>query len=91
MAKQKAKLAAGVTVRIRDGVLMPEFETLNIGGWSGRVLELQGRGATQKVILEWDTATLQLLPEEYQIHCELQGLFYGMACIPVDCLETLGE
>lgn len=87
MSKKKSKLATGSQVRIRSGVTMPEYESLDISGWSGMVLELQGKGAQQKVILEWDTATSQRIPPDYQSHCEQQGLFAGMACIPAECIE----
>lgn len=87
MSKKKSKLAAGTVAQIRTGVRMPEFESLDIGGWTGMVLEVQGKGAQQKVILEWDAATSQRIPADYQSHCEQQGLFAGMACVPAQCLE----
>ncbi|MCA9079833.1 MAG: hypothetical protein KDA58_04710 [Planctomycetaceae bacterium] len=90
MAKRKAKPSSGDRVVMRDGATMPEFDSLPIGGWSGMVMEVQGRGAAQKIILEWDAATLDKMPAEYQAHCESQGLFHGYACIPLDDVE-LGE
>ncbi|MCA9087393.1 MAG: hypothetical protein KDA90_02035 [Planctomycetaceae bacterium] len=87
MAKRKAKLSAGDRVTIRPEVRMPEFESLVIGGWSGMIMEMQGRGAAQKIILEWDEAALQQMPAEYQSHCESQGLFHGYACIPLADIE----
>jgi hypothetical protein len=91
MAKRKAKLASGMQIRVRPGVFMPEFESLDIGGWTGMVLETTGKGADQKVILEWSPQCLSQMPDDYVRHCESQGLFHGMACLPLSALDDPAE
>lgn len=91
MAKRKAKLASGMQIRVRPGVSMPEFESLDISEWTGMVLEMTGKGADQKVILEWSPECVSQMPAEYVQHCESQGLFHGMACLPIAALAEPAE
>ena len=70
-------------MRVNDGVHMPESPDMAIGGWTGMVLETQGRGADAKVILEWDDPALEAMPEEYKEQCESQNMLHTMACLPM--------
>lgn len=91
MAKRKAaKVGSGTKVRVKEGVEMPEFSGLSIAGWEGTVLETQGKGPDQNIILEWSQTSLDQMPQAYKDHCESQGLFFGMACLPLSTLETDG-
>ena len=82
MANSKSsKLDAGTRIRVRDGVAMPEFDDVDISGWTGAVAESQGRGAEIKYIVEWDAATMDRMPQSYRQHCEANGLYAGMACL----------
>lgn len=83
MAKRRsAKLSAGTSIRVLDGISMPESSDVDIGGWTGVVTETKGRGAQLKLIIEWDHETLDRMPAEYRKSCEDTGLYYGMACLP---------
>lgn len=84
MAKRRSsKPKAGQRVRVNDDVSMPEYADVAIGGWTGMVLETQGRGATSKVILEWDDPALEAMPADYREKCESQNMLYTMACLPM--------
>lgn len=85
MAKRRSsKPSAGQRVRVNDGVTMPEFPDLSIGGWTGMILETQGRGSSAKVILEWDDAALDSMPQKYREQCEGQNILHTMACLPMN-------
>lgn len=84
MAKRRSsKPNAGQRVRVNPGVTMPEYPNVSIEGWTGMVLETQGRGAAAKVILEWDDPALEAMPVEYREECESQNMLYTMACLPL--------
>jgi len=88
MAKRKpSKLPAGSPVKVREGVTMPEFPELVIGGWTGKVIESQGSGEKLKYILEWDAAIQAQLPAAYTQQCESQGLCTDMVCLNAADLE----
>jgi len=92
MAKRRSsKPKSGQRIQVKDGIEMPEFPGLVIGGWCGTVLETQGRGATSKVIVEWDDAAMEAMSDDYKQQCESQSLFYGMACLPADNVEISAE
>lgn len=90
MGKKKAAggLAEGVRVRIKPGVVSPEFPELEIGGWTGTVSESSGKSPNVKYIVEWDEPTMARMPAEYVRRCEEQNLYYRMVCLGGDDLEA---
>ena len=65
---------------------MPEFPSVSIAGWTGMVVEA-GAGDAPQLIIEWDATSMARMPGEYQQHCESQGLYAGMACLPFADVE----
>ena len=92
MAKKKAadNLAPGARVQVRPGVSVPEFPDVSCAGWTGVVVELVGKKADAKCVIEWDETTVAQMPGAYVEQCEKQNLFYRMACLPRDDLELVG-
>lgn len=90
MAKKKATRSfEGQSIRVKDGVTMPEFAEVSIAGWTGTVVE-SGAGESPPLIVEWDAASMAKLPVSYQEHCDSQRLYAGMACLPFDQVEFVG-
>lgn len=90
-SRKSSKLTAGSPVRVKPGVTMPEFQDVDISGWTGVISDSQGRGADVKYFVEWDGPTLARMPETYRAHCEAQGLYHGMACLRGSDVEAAGE
>ena len=89
MAKRKAiRSLEGKSIRVHDGVTMPEFAQVSIAGWTGTIVE-SGAGEAPQLIVEWDADSLRKMPAEYQTHCDAQGLYAGMACLPFEQVEIL--
>ena len=87
MAKRKASRSLeGRSIRVKDGATMPEFAEVSIAGWTGMIVEA-GAGEAPPLIVEWDAASMAKMPASYQTHCEAQGLYAGMACLPFDQVE----
>jgi hypothetical protein len=64
----------GAKVRVRHGVLDPDFPDIPLGGWSGMVEEVeQARGETTYLIA-WDRKTLRVMHPVYKKRCERDGL-----------------
>ena len=70
---------------------MPEAPDLSIGGWTGSVVESQGRGDALKYIVHWDNATAARVPAAYQAKCESQGLCTDMVCLSAADIEPALE
>lgn len=89
MAKKKAAGGwdEGTKIRVKAGVASPEFPEMSIAGWSGAVVEVSGKPPAQKLIVEWDDATLGAMPPDYVSRCEAQQLFHRMACLDVTDIE----
>ena len=91
MAKRKASRSfEGQSIRVKDGVTMPEFAEVSIAGWTGTVVE-SGAGETPQLIVEWDAASLAKLPASYKEHCDAQGLCVEMACLPFEQVELVAQ
>ena len=89
MAKKTATggLGEGTRIRVKPGVVSPEFSDVSLAGWTGSVMEVSGRPPAQKFIVEWDSATILAIPADYVSRCEAQLLFHAMACLDQDDLE----
>ena len=91
MAKRKASRSfEGQSIRVLDGVTMPEFSEVSIAGWTGTIVE-SGAGDAPQLIIEWDAASLAKLPASYLEHCDSQGLYAGMACLPFVSVEITSQ
>jgi len=91
MAKKKtaAGFAAGTRIRVRAGVMSPEFPDIAISGWCGSVMEATGKPPLMYYIVEWDQATLDSMPAEYVERCEAQQLYYRMANLAEGDVEPM--
>ena len=82
------KLAVGSRVRVKDGVLSPDFTDVSFAGWTATILELSGKKPNQKFIIKFDDAVIAAMPPDYLQRCEEQRLLYTMACLAADQLEA---
>ena len=91
MAKKKTAvgLPAGTRIRVRPGVMSPEFPDISIAGWTGEVTESTGKPPELSYIIQWDQPTRAAMPPEYVQRCEEQQLFLPMAKLAEADVETL--
>ena len=83
------KLAIGSRVRVKLGVLSPDFADVSFAGWTATIMELNGKKPNQKFIIEFDDAAIAAMPPDYLQRCEEQRLLYTMACLEADQLEAV--
>ena len=90
MAKKKAAGGLeGSRIRVKSGVQSPEFPEISLAGWTGTVVETSGKPPEQKVIIEWDAATIAAMPGTYVSKCESGQLYHIMASLGSDDVETM--
>ena len=91
MAKKKSAggLDEGTRVRVKPNVASPEFPEVSLAGWTGAVMEVTGKPPAQKIIVEWDGATVAAMPPDYIARCESQMLYHAMACLGADDIELV--
>jgi hypothetical protein len=91
MGKKKAAgPGVGSRVKVLDGVTLPEAEQFAIGGWTGEIVEVAGKGAAAKYVIQWDDATTAKISPELRQHCDANGWLAEMACLSADQVEVHG-
>ncbi|MBN2648349.1 MAG: hypothetical protein JXR50_01260 [Prolixibacteraceae bacterium] len=71
----KLNLKIGDSVVVRQGVKEPDLEEFEIGGWQGRVVEIDTNSDKDNVLItiEWDSLTLIQMPSDYIEQSEIDG------------------
>jgi hypothetical protein len=85
--KKTAGPGVGSKVRVLDGVTLPEASQFAIGGWTGEIVEVAGKGPATKYVIQWDGATAAKISPELRQHCDDNGWLAEMVCLPVDQVE----
>ena len=74
----------GNSVKVKKGVMCPDDESVCIGGWQGRISEIEDDGIIE---ICWDSITLSQLPREYIKKSEEEGLGWTEMWLSVDEIE----
>jgi len=69
-------LKIGDSVKVKHGILEPDNEEFEIGGWQGRIIKIDRETNAENILItiEWDSQTLKQIPTEYIIESEVEGL-----------------
>jgi hypothetical protein len=87
--KATSPLSVGTRVRVKHGVTAPEVPDICCAGWVGNIIELLGKKAQVKYIIEWDNSTIDEMPADYIDRCEEQGLYFKMSCLEREDIEAV--
>ena len=64
------KFKTGQSVKVKEGTLCPDNEKFDLSGWQGRIFEID----EDLIGINWDSVTLENMPEKYIIESEKDGL-----------------
>ncbi|MFA5434029.1 MAG: calcium-binding protein [Candidatus Paceibacterota bacterium] len=66
----------GDSVIVKQGVKEPDLEEFEIGGWQGRVVDIDTKSDIDNILItiEWDSLTLKQIPSNYIEQSEREGL-----------------
>jgi len=69
-------LKPGDSVKVKSGILEPDNEEFEIGGWQGYVIDIDTKSNAENTLItiEWDSVTLQKMPDGYIIEAAVEGL-----------------
>ncbi|MCK8825902.1 calcium-binding protein [Fuchsiella alkaliacetigena] len=82
-------LKIGDSVRVKEGAKCPDDEDMLIGGWQGRVSGKYGVEDSYIYCIEWDSLTLEEMPEYFIIESKEEGLDYTKLNLEQDVLEKV--
>jgi hypothetical protein len=84
--KAPAKFAVGDTVRVRSGVMDPDFPDIPLGGWTGKIAEVEA-GDPMLYLIRWGQDTLKNMNPVYRNRCERDGLVFEEMRLGEDDIE----
>jgi len=69
------KFKLGDSVVVKQGIKEPDFEEIEIGGWQGRIIEIDANQNENDILvtIEWDALTLDQIPSNYISQSEKDG------------------
>ena len=64
------------SIIVKEGIKEPDSEEFEIGGWQGRVIEINTDTDKDNILItiEWDSLTLEQLPSKFIQQSEIDGL-----------------
>jgi len=81
-----AKFTLNDAVRVRSGVTDPDFPDTPLGGWAGKIVEVQS-GSPPTCLIRWNQSTLASIHPVYRKRCERDGLTFEEMWLGEDDLE----
>ncbi|MBM3130655.1 MAG: hypothetical protein FJ009_18750 [Chloroflexi bacterium] len=88
MKQAQTNFRVGDCVRVKDGVQDPDFGA-DIGGWQGRISNIDTSGDDSTVSIQWDSITLKQMPVEMIEQCEEQGLDWAEMALGANEVEPV--
>ena len=82
-----SRFQPGDKVRVKYGVRIPDFSDIPLGGWAGRVDEVEQAEGETTLLISWDRATLRGMHPIYKKRCERDGLELESMWLGEDDLE----
>jgi hypothetical protein len=68
------RFRVGDKVRVKSGVMDPDFEDIPLGGWAGTIKKIETSGDPITVEIVWDKRTLAGMHPVYRLRCERDDL-----------------
>lgn len=85
--KAPARFTVGDKVRVRSGVTDPDFPDIPLGGWAGKITEVED-GDPPLYLIHWSHETLKHMHPVYRKRCERDGLDHEEMRLGEDELEA---
>lgn len=81
----------GDSVIVKQGVKEPDLKEFEIGGWQGRVVEIDTKSDKDNILItiEWDSLTLKQIPSNYIEQSEREGFGWNNMTLYESELEKI--
>jgi hypothetical protein len=84
----ESRLAVGTCVRVKTGVMDPDFPTTHMGDWSGMVSQVYDERPTTYLI-QWNPETLEKADPSCQEYCKIEDMAVNQMWLLEDDLELV--
>ena len=75
--RKQLKINIGDKIRVKDGVTDPDYPDRSIGGWTGKVSDIERHLNEEVILIEWDDITLRkFITLDFIEQCEENKLEY---------------
>lgn len=85
-------LKVGDEVKVKEGVMCPDFEDLDIGGWQGEIIEIlndEDNVDDVLVCIKWNNKTLGNMPRRFIDQGEEEGLDNDVMYLNIEDVEPV--
>lgn len=79
------EIRIGADVKVKEGIMCPDMEGLEIGGWQGKIIEI----VDNLVCIEWDDKTLDDMPNYFIEQSEEEGLEHKLMYLYINEVEKI--
>ena len=70
------------SVKVKDGVMCPDYEELCLASWQGRIVATEETDQGEPLVdIAWDSPTLKAIPLAYIENSEEKGLDWTRMCL----------
>ena len=87
----KARFAIGDRVRVKAGIRDPSFADMPLGGWAGKVREIDLESVLPNYLVEWDWHTRRCMHPIYRSRCKHVDLDWQRMWLSEDNFEPEQE
>jgi hypothetical protein len=88
MSQDKNVYHVGESVIIKPDTICPDYRNLSIGNWHGSVINTIQDESKVILYIEWDSITLNNMPEEFIIDSISNGLDFAKIYLNSDKVEA---
>ena len=83
-------LKVGDSVKVRAGVICPDSEGIDIGGWQGEITDMsKDDNGNPLICIEWDDITLENMPSYFTDQGEEEGLDNNLMYLYIDDVDLV--
>ncbi len=89
---EKNKIKIGDLVKVKKGIFAPDQEGICMEGWEGEVFEKsEGKDGTLLISIEWDSMTLENMPESYIEQGKKEKLNNSIMTLEIEEVELVED
>ena len=82
------KFKKGESIRVKQGISDPDYPTIDISGWQGRIVEFDGEDEDGELyIIAWDSISLRNMDSEVILDAIEEGIDYSLITLYANDLE----